>query len=63
MSGFYAIPVFSAGEQWIARWNRIEMPKTTSLSGYLPESWWQTPDPQAKPPDTVQPDTVQPDQK
>jgi peptide/nickel transport system substrate-binding protein len=56
MSGFYAIPVFSAGEQWIARWNRIEMPKTTSLSGYLPESWWQRPDPQAKPPDTAQPD-------
>src|SRR4030088_3059673 len=22
MSGSYAIPVFNAGEQWIARWNR-----------------------------------------
>ena len=41
MSGFYAIPVFNAGEQWIARWNRIERPATTPLSGYLPESWWQ----------------------
>jgi peptide/nickel transport system substrate-binding protein len=41
MSGFYAIPVFSAGEQWIARWNRIERPATTSLVGYLPETWWQ----------------------
>jgi len=50
MSGFYAIPVFSAGEQWIARWNRIEQPSTTALTGYLPESWWQRPDPQAKPP-------------
>jgi peptide/nickel transport system substrate-binding protein len=48
MSGFYAIPVFSAGEQWIARWNRIEQPQATSLTGYLPESWWQRPVPQAK---------------
>jgi len=55
MSGFYAIPVFSAGEQWIARWNRIETPKTTSLAGYLPETWWQRVDPQAKQPDKVQP--------
>ena len=28
MSGFYAIPLFNAGEQWIARWNRIERPRT-----------------------------------
>ncbi|MBV8700797.1 MAG: ABC transporter substrate-binding protein [Bradyrhizobium sp.] len=50
MSGFYAIPVFSAGEQWIARWNRIETPKATSLAGYLPETWWQRVDSQAKQP-------------
>jgi len=48
MSGFYAIPVFSAGEQWIARWNRIEQPSAIALTGYLPESWWQRPEPQAK---------------
>jgi len=48
MSGFYAIPVFSAGEQWIARWNRIEQPSVTALTGYLPECWWQRPTPQAK---------------
>ena len=40
MSGFYAIPVFNIREQWIARWNRIERPKTTALTGYLPETWW-----------------------
>ncbi|MBV9984449.1 extracellular solute-binding protein [Bradyrhizobium sp.] len=50
MAGFYAIPVFSAGEQWIARWNRIETPKATSLAGYLPETWWQRVDSQAKQP-------------
>ncbi|MGA7805530.1 extracellular solute-binding protein [Bradyrhizobium sp.] len=48
MSGVYAIPVFNAGEQWIARWNRIERPAITSLAGYLPESWWQRPEAQTK---------------
>ena len=31
----------------IARWNRIERPTATALTGYLPETWWQRPD--AKP--------------
>jgi peptide/nickel transport system substrate-binding protein len=48
MSGFYAIPVFSADKQWIARWNRIEQPSATALTGYLPECWWQRPGLQAK---------------
>jgi peptide/nickel transport system substrate-binding protein len=43
MSGFYAIPLFNIREQWIARWNRIERPSTTALTGYLPETWWQRP--------------------
>jgi peptide/nickel transport system substrate-binding protein len=48
MSGFYAIPLYNAQEQWIARWNRIERPATTALSGYLPETWWQKPQPSQK---------------
>jgi peptide/nickel transport system substrate-binding protein len=48
MSGFYAIPLFNVQEQWIARWNRIERPSATALTGYLPETWWHRPDPQAK---------------
>jgi peptide/nickel transport system substrate-binding protein len=44
MSGFYAIPVFNVQEQWIARWNRIERPTATALTGYLPETWWQRPE-------------------
>jgi peptide/nickel transport system substrate-binding protein len=44
MSGFYAIPVFNVQEQWIARWNRIERPVATALTGYLPETWWQKPE-------------------
>src|SRR5580692_5842112 len=43
MSGFYVIPLFNVQEQWIARWNRIQRPATTSLTGYLPETWWQRP--------------------
>jgi peptide/nickel transport system substrate-binding protein len=41
MSGFYTIPLFNVQEQWIARWNRIERPDATALTGYLPETWWQ----------------------
>jgi peptide/nickel transport system substrate-binding protein len=48
MSGFYAIPLYNAQEQWIARWNRIERPATAALSGYLPETWWQRPQPSQK---------------
>jgi peptide/nickel transport system substrate-binding protein len=48
MSGFYAIPLFNVSAQWIARWNRVECPSTTALTGYLPETWWQKPEPQAK---------------
>jgi peptide/nickel transport system substrate-binding protein len=48
MSGFYVIPLFNAQEQWIARWNRIECPKATALTGYLPETWWQRSAPQPK---------------
>jgi len=43
IAGFYAIPVFNIQEQWIARWNRIERPAVTALTGYLPETWWQRP--------------------
>ena len=48
MAGFYAIPVLNAAEEWIARWNRIERPDRTALTGALPESWWQRPEPATK---------------
>jgi peptide/nickel transport system substrate-binding protein len=41
ISGSYAVPLFHIPQQWVARWNHIERPKTTSLSGYLPETWWR----------------------
>jgi peptide/nickel transport system substrate-binding protein len=49
MSGCYAIPLFNVEEQWIARWNRIERPAVTALTGYLPETWWQKPQPKPEP--------------
>ncbi|WP_233026373.1 extracellular solute-binding protein [Rhodopseudomonas boonkerdii] len=49
MSGAYAIPLYNVREQWLARWNRIERPKATSLVGILPETWWARPSP--APPD------------
>lgn len=45
IAGFYAIPAYNVPEQWIARWNRIQMPSKTALTGTLPETWWYTPRP------------------
>ena len=45
ISGFYVVPLFYTPDQWIARWTRIERPAKTSLSGYLPETWWHRPPP------------------
>jgi peptide/nickel transport system substrate-binding protein len=40
LSGFYSIPLFHLPEQWIVRWTTIRRPATTSLYGYLWETWW-----------------------
>jgi peptide/nickel transport system substrate-binding protein len=48
ISGFYAVPLYNVPQQWLARWNRIERPQVTALTGYLPETWWHRPE--AKPP-------------
>jgi peptide/nickel transport system substrate-binding protein len=41
LSGFYTIPLFHLPAQWVAHWSTIQRPATTSLYGYLYESWWQ----------------------
>jgi len=43
MSGHYVVPLFHVPEQWLARWTYIERPATTSLHGYVPETWWRQP--------------------
>jgi peptide/nickel transport system substrate-binding protein len=41
ISGFYTVPLFHLPAQWIARWSTVARPSTTSLYGYLPETWWR----------------------
>jgi peptide/nickel transport system substrate-binding protein len=41
MSGFYLVPLYHLPGQWVARWSPIQHPAVTSLSGYLPETWWR----------------------
>jgi peptide/nickel transport system substrate-binding protein len=43
MSGSYVVPLFYLPEQWVARWDYLAHPAHTSLSGYLPETWWRQP--------------------
>jgi peptide/nickel transport system substrate-binding protein len=43
MSGFYIVPLFHLPDQWVARRTTVERPDVTSLSGYLPETWWHKP--------------------
>jgi peptide/nickel transport system substrate-binding protein len=43
ISGSYVVPLFYLPEQWVARWAFLAHPAHTSLSGYLPETWWRQP--------------------
>jgi peptide/nickel transport system substrate-binding protein len=43
MSGIYVIPLYHLPTQWVARWSALAHPRATSLSGYLPETWWRAP--------------------
>jgi peptide/nickel transport system substrate-binding protein len=43
ISGSYVVPLFYLPEQWVARWTFLAHPARTSLSGYLPETWWRQP--------------------
>lgn len=43
LSGFFVVPLYHVPNQWVARWDRIRHPDTTSLHGYLPETWWHEP--------------------
>jgi peptide/nickel transport system substrate-binding protein len=43
ISGSYAIPLYDIPDQWVAHWSSIAHPTTTSLFGYLSETWWRKP--------------------
>jgi peptide/nickel transport system substrate-binding protein len=48
LSGFYVVPLFHLPTQWVARWTYSKHPVTTSLFGYIPETWWREPSVQNK---------------
>jgi peptide/nickel transport system substrate-binding protein len=43
ISGSYVVPLFYLPQQWVARRAGLQHPSYTSLSGYLPETWWRQP--------------------
>ncbi len=43
ISGHYMIPLHHLGEQWLARWDRIQHPDKTPLFGYQLATWWAQP--------------------
>jgi peptide/nickel transport system substrate-binding protein len=43
VSGFYIIPFYDAGGQWVARWNRIGRPDAQPLPGFEGTTLWYNP--------------------
>ena len=40
-SGFYMVPFFDAGGQWVARWNTIGRPEAQPLAGFEATTLWR----------------------
>ena len=43
VSGFYIIPFYDAGGQWVARWNTIGRPEKQPLPGFEVTTLWHNP--------------------
>ena len=43
VSGFYIIPFYDAGGQWVARWNSIGRPEKQPLPGFEATTLWHNP--------------------
>ena len=43
ISGYYVVPLFYLQDQWVARWNYIQHPETTALTGPVLPTWWRKP--------------------
>jgi peptide/nickel transport system substrate-binding protein len=43
MSGFYIVPFYDAGGQWVARWNYIGRPEKQPLPGFEATTLWHNP--------------------
>lgn len=42
-SGFYMVPLYDAGGQWVARWNSIGRPEAQPLTGFEATTLWRQP--------------------
>jgi peptide/nickel transport system substrate-binding protein len=43
VSGFYIVPFYDAGGQWVARWNYIGRPDSQPLAGFEGTTLWRNP--------------------
>ncbi len=43
VSGFYTVPFYDAGGQWVARWNHIGRPEQQPLPGFETTTLWRNP--------------------
>ncbi|MFN4141968.1 extracellular solute-binding protein [Aestuariivirga sp.] len=43
VSGFYTVPLYDAGGQWVARWSHIGRPDTQPLPGFEATTLWRIP--------------------
>lgn len=43
VSGFYLVPFYDAGGQWVARWNYIGRPEAQPLPGFEATTLWRVP--------------------
>lgn len=43
VSGFYMVPLYDAGGQWVARWNHIGRPDAQPLPGFEATTLWRNP--------------------
>ena len=43
VSGFYTVPFYDAGGQWVARWNTIGRPEQQPLPGFEATTLWHNP--------------------
>jgi peptide/nickel transport system substrate-binding protein len=43
VAGFYMVPLYDAGGQWVARWNHIGRPAKQPLSGFDATTLWREP--------------------
>jgi peptide/nickel transport system substrate-binding protein len=40
ISGYYVVPLYHLGQQWVARRSRIDHPDVLPLYGYQLPTWW-----------------------